>query len=80
MKSPANPEMNRSAGLSDTLNITTNCYSGNLPTKAIMAFERELFGIEHGQASLTFFIRHGNLHRFTVSREQSVFSEVQHDN
>ena len=63
----------------DNPNIAKYCYDGNIPTAAIMAFEHELFGIEHGQVSLTFFIRHGILHRYTVSRERSFFPEVQHE-
>ena len=42
---------------SDTLNITQIGFSGKFPIKAIMDFEHELYGIKHGQASLTFFIR-----------------------
>ena len=59
----------------DTPNLTQKTYSGKISAKAIMAFEHELFGIEHGQASLTFFVRDGKLHRYAVSREKSVFPE-----
>jgi hypothetical protein len=46
-------------------------YSGKVPTVAIIALERELTGLEHGVATLTFHVRDGKFSRFTSRREVS---------
>jgi hypothetical protein len=51
-------------------------YSGKIPTKAIIAFEWELTGLDHGTASLIVHVRDGKLVRFTTGREQSRIVEA----
>jgi hypothetical protein len=50
-------------------------YSGKIPTKVIIAFERELTGLVHGTANLVIHIRDGKLARFTTGREHSHIAE-----
>jgi hypothetical protein len=49
---------------------------GNIPAAAIADLENEASGIYHGSASLVLFIRDGKPYRYTVSREQSKFTEA----
>jgi hypothetical protein len=50
-------------------------YSDKIPTAAIISLERELVGLEHGVATLTFHVRDGKLARFTSGREVSYVVE-----
>jgi hypothetical protein len=54
-------------------------YSGRIPVAAIIAFERELTGLEHGIASLIVHVRDGRLARFTTGRERSHLTEADDD-
>jgi hypothetical protein len=54
-------------------------YSGKIPTKAIIALEWKLTGLEHGIASLIVHVRDGRLVRFTTSRERSHLTEADDD-
>ena len=62
---------------SDKSSLSQSGFNGKIPTAAFIAFERELFGIEHGLVNLSFHIRDGKLYRFTTSREQSIFNRDQ---
>lgn len=79
MKNPANPDMNRSAGFIDTLTITNNGYSGNIPVVSIMALEHEVTGLVHGVAVLELHVRDGKLARFVTRKERSFITGVDNE-
>lgn len=47
-------------------------YSGKVPTAGITGLEWEAAGIMHGTATLTLYIKDGQLTRYTTSRERSI--------
>jgi hypothetical protein len=51
-------------------------YNGKIPTAAIAALERELTGLIHGTASITFHIRDGKLSRYETDKHISYIPET----
>ena len=60
--------------------IAEGGYSGKVPTAAIMALQWELSGLQHGTATLSIFIRDGQLVRFATGRERTFVAEVNDGN
>jgi hypothetical protein len=50
---------------------TYNGYSGKIPTKAFMSLEQALFGMKYGCASLTLFIKDGQLQYVKINKEHT---------
>jgi hypothetical protein len=59
----------------DTPIMAQRGYSGRIPTPAFTAVERELTGLTHGTASITFHIRDGKLVRYEIERHISYLPE-----
>ena len=58
----------------DTPVIAKDGYSGHIPPTAFNALEWEAAGLMHGKATLTLYIKDGNLNRFVTSRKRSFVS------
>ena len=54
--------------------VQSDC-SGEIPTAAFSAFERELTGLLHGTASITFHVRDGKLARYEIEKRISCLPE-----
>jgi hypothetical protein len=54
--------------LDDIQKITENGYSGKIPTEDIMAMERELYGLRHGEVSLAIVVRDGRFQFTRISK------------
>ena len=55
-------------------------YDGYVPVKYLQDLHREAEGIEHGIVRLELHIRHGQLCRYVISREQSFIHGVNDGN
>jgi hypothetical protein len=51
-------------------------YNGYIPASALQAFDREMKGLVHGTASMTFHIRDGKLVRYETDRHISYIPEA----
>jgi hypothetical protein len=60
----------------DTSIVAEAAYDGNIPVPAFLAIERELAGLAHGTASITFHIRDGKLVRYETERRISYMPEA----
>jgi hypothetical protein len=59
----------------DTPIMAQQGYSGKIPMSAFKALERELTGLTHGTASITFHIRDGKLARYETEKHISYLPE-----
>ena len=66
-KAPGSSELLRGE-LDDIQKITKNGYSGKIPTEDIMAMERELYGLRHGEVSLAIVVRDGRFQFTRISK------------